>query len=69
MSSTFLPRKSDKETGLPVRMSGKVKSGWLRPTLGAYASAKADVVVDRIAEATRDSEMPRMVHAFLKVRQ
>src|SRR5262249_10448566 len=43
MSSTFLPRKSDSEAGLPVAMWGRVKSACRSPTLGAYSAAGAGI--------------------------
>ncbi len=41
MSSTFLPRKFDKETGARSPIVGSVKSGCLWPTFGAYGAADA----------------------------
>ena len=41
MSSTFLPRKFDNETGVRSPIVGRVKSGCLSPTFGAYGAAEA----------------------------
>ena len=40
ISSTFLPRKFDNETGVRSPIVGRVKSGCLSPTFGAYGRGR-----------------------------